>query len=231
MRRRGGRLEAVVAAKKYTPEHLGATMLDIERGRAQGILPAAWQTDTCIGAWHYDRRIFEQHGYKKPGLVAQMLVDIVSKNGNLMLNIPLKGDGTIDEDEHAFLTDFAAWIKVHGEGIYGTRPFSVYGEGAPDEAAGATFGESKARAFDASDIRFTQRGGTLYVWALGWPADGKLRVKTLAVGSAAYPGTVRAVEMLGGGRVAFERTTEALVLSLPERPGGRLEAFGFRVLG
>ena len=230
MQRRGGRMEAVIAAKKYTPEHMGATMLDIERGRARGILPAAWQTDTCIGEWHYSRSVFERHAYKKPGQVAQMLVDIVSKNGNLMLNIPLKGDGTIDEAEHAFLTEFAAWIKVHGEGIYGTRPFAVYGEGPPDEAAGASFGESKARAFTASDIRFTRKGGTLYVWALGWPVDGKVRVKTLAAGSAAYPGTVRAVEMLGGGRVAFERTDEALVLTLPERPSGRLEAFGFRVL-
>lgn len=232
MRRHGGRLEAVVAAKKYTPEHLGATMLDIERGRAQGILPAAWQTDTCIGDWHYDRRIFERHGYKTPSQVAQLLVDVVSKNGNLMLSIPLKGDGTIDEDEHTFLTDFAAWMKVHGEGIYGTRPFSVYGEGAPDLAAGETFGESKARAFEATDIRFTQqKDGTLYVWALGWPADGRLRVRSLAKRGVAYPGEIKAVELLGGGRIPFERTNEALVLTLPAKPEGRVEAFGFRVRG
>lgn len=101
-----GREEAVVAVKTENPAHFGATMLDIERGRAQTILESSWQTDTCIGDWHYKRVLFEQHQYKKPGEVAQTLVDIVSKNGNLMLNIPLRGDGSIDEDCQTFLEVF-----------------------------------------------------------------------------------------------------------------------------
>jgi alpha-L-fucosidase len=225
-----GQMEAVVAGKNYKPEHLGATMLDIERGRAQGILDAAWQTDTCIGDWHYSRAIFEEHRYKTATSVAQMLVDIVSKNGNLLLSIPVRGDGTIDEDEHKFLDQIGAWMRVHGEGLYGTRPFKVYGEGPPDVTSSAAFNESHARPFTAADLRFTTKGNTLFVFALGWPADGRLRVRTLARGSSSYPAGIAAVEMLGGGRVPFERTPDALVLTLPPRPENQLDAIGFRVL-
>ena len=226
----GGKMEAVVSGKNFTPEHAGATMLDIERGRAKGILDAAWQTDTCIGDWHYKRSIFENHQYKTANSVAQMLVDIVSKNGNLLLSIPVRGDGTIDEDEHKFLADFGAWMRIHGEGIYGTRPFHVYGEGPPDVTTSAGFNESHARPFTGSDIRFTTRGQTLYAFALGWPEDGTLRIKSLAQGSSLYPGTIRSVEMLGIGPVHFTRTAETLVITLPPRPANHLDAFGFRIV-
>lgn len=226
-----GRLETVVSGKNFKPEHEGATMLDIERGRAQGILDAAWQTDTCIGDWHYKRSLFENHQYKTANSVAQMLVDIVSKNGNLLLNIPVRGDGTLDEDEHKFLTEFGAWMRVQSEGIYGTRPFRVYGEGPPDVTSSSAFNESHARPFTASDLRFTTRGETLYVFALGWPQDATLRVKSLAEGNSLYPGPIRSVEMLGAGPVRFTRTADALVITLPPRPANHLDAFGFRIAG
>ena len=88
-----------------------------------------WQTDTCIGSWHYKRSRFEQHHYKTAQQVMHMLIDIVSKNGNLMLNIPVRGDGTIDDDEVKVLEGIAAWMAVNGEGIYATRPWKVFGEG------------------------------------------------------------------------------------------------------
>jgi alpha-L-fucosidase len=228
----GGNLEAVVAAKNFTPEHLGATMLDIERGRAQGILDTPWQTDTCIGDWHYKRSIFDNHQYKTANSVAQTLVDIVSKNGNLLLNIPLRGDGTIDEDEHKFLLEFGAWMRVHGEAIYGTRPFKVYGEGAPDVTTSSDFNENRARPYDATDIRFTQKGDAVYIFMLGWPEDGKLRVKSLAKGSSYLPTEVRSIHMVGGGRekLRYERTPDALVVALPQRPPNHLDAFAFRLL-
>jgi len=227
----GGETQAVVTAKEYTPAHMGASLLDIERGRAQGILDAPWQTDTCIGDWHYKRSLYTEHKYKTPNWVAQALVDIVSKNGNLMLNIPVRGDGTIDEDEYKFLDGFGAWMRVHGEGIYGTRPFKVFGEGAPDVSGSHNFNENKARAFDASDIRFMTKGETLYLFALGWPADGKLKVKSLAKGNSVYPRTIGAVEMLGvSGRLKAVQNSEALEITLPARPAGHLDAFGFRIL-
>ncbi len=213
-----GSLEAVLTSKGLSPDHVGAMVLDIERGRADHILPAPWQTDTCIGDWHYRRSLLENHKYKTTGTVIQMLVDIVSKNGNLMLNIPVRGDGTIDDDERKVLDGLAGWMPVHGEAIYGTRPFSVFGEGAPDVEGSGNFNENQARPYTAQDIRFTTKGDTLYAFALGWPADGKLTIRTLAAGSRQYPREVGRVEMLGaGGPLHFTRGAAGLVVTLPEK--------------
>ena len=115
--RHEGNLEGVVTAKNFTPQHLGATVVDIERGRANEILPAPWQTDTCIGDWHYSRPLFERHGYKSVSKIVQTLVDVAGKNGNLLLNIPVRGDGTIDEDEHRFLADLSSWMNTNSEAM------------------------------------------------------------------------------------------------------------------
>ena len=109
---------------------------DIERGKAPGILPLPWQTDTCIGSWHYDRAIFEHHRYKTAAAVIPMLADIVSKNGNLMLSVPLQRDGTPDPDEIKIVNDIGAWLKVNGEAIYATRPWKIYGEGPSTAVVG-----------------------------------------------------------------------------------------------
>jgi alpha-L-fucosidase len=227
----GGREEAVVAAKGYTPEHMGATMLDIERGRAADIIEAPWQTDTCIGDWHYRRSLFEQHQYKTPTLVAQSLVDIVSKNGNLMLNIPLRGDGTIDEDEHSFLEEFGRWMRVHGEAIYGTRPFNIFGEGVPDVTGSQNFNEARARPYNATDIRFTTKADRLYFFALGWPDDRRLRVKSLRSGNRLYKHAINAVQMLGqSGNLPFQQGPGGLEVTLPLKPPRHLDAYAFRIL-
>jgi alpha-L-fucosidase len=226
-----GRLEAVITSKKLTPNHLGATVLDIERGRAQGILNDPWQTDTCIGDWHYSRQIFLERKYKTPSWVAQSLVDIVSKNGNLMLNIPMRGDGTIDEEEYSFLDELGRWMRTNGEAIYSSRPFTVYGEGAPDVTNSNNFNETAARAFNSSDIRFTTKGDQLYVFALGWPENGKLVIKSLAKNSSVYPPKIAGVEMLGlPGRLNFRQTDSAMEITLPSKPQGSINAYSFKVL-
>jgi alpha-L-fucosidase len=216
-----GRLEAVLTSKGLQPDHVGTMVLDIERGRADRIMPSAWQTDTCIGDWHYRRATFEQHRYKSAQTVIRMLVDIVSKNGNLLLNIPLRGDGTIDEDEHRVLADLASWVPRHGEAIYGTRPFAVFGEGPPDVKGSANFNENSARPYTAEDIRFTTKGDALYAFALAWPADGRLTIKTLARGSALYPREIGKIEPLGreGGALTFTRDATGVVVALPEKKG------------
>jgi len=214
--RNHGNLDVVLNAKAMKPDHVGTVVLDIERGRAQGILDHPWQTDTCIGDWHYRRSLYEQHKYKTATTVIHMLVDIVSKNGNLLLNIPVRGDGTIDEDEHQFLTDLATWVPANGEAIYGTRPFVVYGEGPPDVASTGNFNEGKSRPYTSEDIRFTTKGDVLYAIALGWPETGKLTVKALAEGPQAYPKAIGRVEMLGhSGALPFSRTKAGLVVTLP----------------
>src|SRR5256714_1509608 len=193
--------------------------LDIERGRADHILEQPWQTDTCIGDWHYRRSTFEQHKYKSAATVIRTLIDIVSKNGNLLLNIPLRGDGTIDADEQKVLADLAEWMPANGEAIYGTRPFSVFGEGAQDVKGSGNFNERQSRPYTAEDIRFTTKADTLYAFSLAWPENAnKISIKTLAKGSEKYPKEIGKIELLGSdGALKFSREAQALVVTLPEQ--------------
>jgi alpha-L-fucosidase len=219
----GGNNEAVLTGKILDDEQRKCIVWDIERGLTDRIEPRAWQTDTCIGSWHYDIRHFERHDYKSADLVIHMLVDIVSKNGNLMLNIPVRGDGTIDDDEIAFLKEMARWMDVNRECIFGTRPWVVYGEG-PSARSGpdtrkkvGNFNEGKQK-YTPEDIRFTTRGDLLYAIALGWPADGKLTIKALGVGSASYNGEIGDVRMLGAeGKLTFLRDSSGLTIDVPKQ--------------
>jgi len=225
----GGHLEAVLNSKGLKPERVGSMVLDIERGRADHILPAAWQTDTCIGDWHYKRAHFENHTYKSAATVISMLADIVSKNGNLLLNIPMRGDGSIDDDEVKVLDTLAAWMPANGEAIFGTRPFTVFGEGAPDVKGSGNFNENVKRPYTAEDIRFTTKGDALYAIVLASPADGKVTVRTLAAGSSHYPKEVGRVELLGSpGALAFSRNPDGLVVTLPAGKPGDL-AFALKI--
>ena len=213
-----GRTQNVVFAKNIKAEQQGAFVNDIERGRAQSILPTAWQTDTCIGDWHYSRPLFEEGKYKSVQTVIHMLIDIVSKNGNLLLSIPVRGNGEIDEYEHQFLTDMAAWIRIHGEGIYGTRPFFVEGEGLPDVQNSKNFNEMQNRPYTAQDIRFTTKGETLYAFVLGKPLDRSLTIKTLTRERHEFPRAIRRVDVLGmQGSIDFTHDTHGLMVKLPEQ--------------
>jgi alpha-L-fucosidase len=231
MKKHGGRIEAVLNSKGLAPAHVGTMVLDIERGRADRILAAPWQTDTCIGDWHYRRATFENHRYKTTATVIHMLVDIVSKNGNLLLNIPLRGSGAIDEDERKVLDGLASWMPVSREAIFETRPFSIFGEGAADVKGTGNFNEGSARPYVAQDIRFTTRKDALYAIALGWPSDGKVTIKTLAAGSTHYPREVGRVELLGSkGPLTFARDADGLVVNVPEQKPNEY-AYVFKILG
>ena len=143
------------------------------------------------------------------------LCDIVSKNGNLLLSVPLRGDGTIDSDEHRILEDLAVWIKGHGEAIYGTRPWKVFGEG-PARAAAGMHSEGKRQPFTAQDVRFTTHGETLYALVLDAPQDRTLTLKSLP--SNAMPGKVERVELLGVAQaLRFEHTPQGLTITLPSQ--------------
>jgi alpha-L-fucosidase len=213
---RHGKLEAVMTGKGLNAAQRKAILLDIERGVTGGGDPIPWQTDTCIGDWHYRRALFDQHRYKTPVQVVQMLVDIVSKNGNLMLNIPLPGNGLPDEDELKILDAMSKWIGPNGEAIYGTRPWTVYGEG-PSTAPGRRGMGSDVRAYTAEDFRFTQKGDIVYAFLMGWPEDRKATIKSLATGSENYPKQIGKVELLGAGNVAFTRDASGLVVTLPQQ--------------
>ncbi len=210
MQRHRGRLQAVLTTKNMPPELRGTLVWDIERGRSDRLEEHPWQTDTCIGEWHYHRGI----GYKTAAQVIAMLADIVSKNGNLLLNIPVRGDGTIDDDEVAFLEEMARWMDVNKEAIFGTRPWIAYGEG-PAKARGGSFSEGAARPYSARDIRFTTKGRVLYAIALGWPADGKLVIQSLGK-VAGTTGQVAAVRLLGHkGTLKWTHDEIGLTVTMP----------------
>ncbi|HMB96231.1 MAG TPA: alpha-L-fucosidase, partial [Tepidisphaeraceae bacterium] len=221
----GGKLEAVVNTKGLNPDQRKCVVWDIERGLSDRIQPQPWQTDTCIGQWHYDRSIFEKHEYKTPALVIGMLADIVSKNGNLLLSIPVRGDGSIDDDEIQFLHNMSKWMDVNSECIFGTRPFTIFGEGpiesADDHKHGASnFNEGNRRPLGAKDIRFTTKGDVLYAIVLGWPDDGKVTIHSLAKNSPNYNGEIASIELLGSSaKLQWKRDENALTITLPnEKP-------------
>jgi alpha-L-fucosidase len=221
---RHGRNEAVMNAKRLNEQQRKAMVYDIERGKAEGILPEPWQTDTCIGQWHYNRELFEKHRYKSAATVIPMLADIVSKNGNLMLSVPLRRDGTLDEDEVKIVSGIGAWLKVNGEAIYATRPWKIYGEGpSTAQVEKGRFGgqsDTQKQPFTAKDIRFTQskNGKTIYAIVLAFPATGQVTLTSLAEGSAQFEGKIGSVRVLGaGGKLKFTRDHDGLTITLPEK--------------
>lgn len=220
----GGRAEAVLNAKKLSPEQARGLVADIERGVATSILEQPWQTDTCIGSWHYNRSLYDKHGYKTVAQVARMLCDIVSKNGNLLLSVPLRGDGTLDDQEIAFLEGLAKWMPAHADAIFGTRPWVIYGEGPsteenhePGQYGGAR--DVRTKPYTSADIRFTTKAGALYAIALEQPAAGAARaltIKTLATNSPHVSGrAVTGVTLVGGDALKFTQDATGLHIELP----------------
>jgi alpha-L-fucosidase len=234
--RNKGKLEAVVNAKHMKPEHVNALVEDIERGVAAGIRPHPWQTDTCIGQWHYSRAVAEQNEYKTVGQVVLMLLDIVSKNGNLMLSIPVRGDGTIDNHEVAFLEGMAAWMKANGEGVFGSRPWKVYGEGpstAETPEAGQFGGarDVRSKPYTIEDIRFTTRGDALYAYLLAPQLASRIIIKSLGVNSPHTGGRrVKDVTLVGGSKLEWSQGDEGLSVKLTEKLPSS-EAVGLRIRG
>ena len=186
----------------------------MERGIVEGIHPDPWQTDTCVGDWFYKR----EQRYKTPAMVIQMLADIVSRNGNLLLNFPLRPSGVLDFEEHWILDEIGKWMKMNGEAIYATRPWTTFGEG-PTKAAGGMFSERNFKGYTAEDFRFTSKGNTLYAIALGWPENGELIIRSLGESGGAAPQVGR-VELLGHGQpLEFSRSAAALTVRMPaEKP-------------
>jgi alpha-L-fucosidase len=210
MERHDGKLEAVYAIKnvkdgQHGEYRDGTCVLDLERGVVSDIRADAWQTDTCIGDWYYKRDM----KYKTTDVVVRMLVDIVSKNGNLLLNFPLRPDGTLDREEEQVLDGLTKWIAVNGETLYGTRPWKVYGEG-PTQTTGGQFSERKLAKYTSEDFRFTARGDVVYATCMAEPGPS-VTIKSL--GGA----IVRSVRMVGGGDLKYRNDGNGLSIEVPER--------------
>jgi len=200
-------------------------VLDIERGQLADIHPTYWQTDTSISnqSWGY----IEHDTFKTPAFVVHQLVDIVSKNGNLLMNIGPRSDGTIPNEVQQVLLGVGAWLKVNGEAIYGTRPWRVYGEG-PTKVAAGSFHDTDTQDYTPEDFRFTTKGATLYAIELAWPTGGEAVVQSLATGA---PDTkpVSGVELLGSdAKLSFTQGADGLHIRLPAKPADA-PAYTFRI--
>ncbi len=218
-----GKLTAGVFGKILDEQQRKCMIWDIERGQSNQIEALPWQTDTCIGQWHYDRRVYDNNRYKTAATVVHTLVDVVSKNGNLMLNVPLRGDGSIDDKARATVDGITEWMAMNSESIYGTRPWKTFGEGpaiagaAPISAQG--FNEGRGKAFTGEDMRFAQKGGILYATLLGWPADKTITIKSLG----SIPGKIQKVDMLGSNaKLTFSQSSEGLKVNLPDNAPGKI---------
>jgi alpha-L-fucosidase len=191
----------------------GTTVFDIERGQPAGIRPLLWQTDTSVTklSWGYT----QNQEYKTVDTLIDDLVDIVSKNGVLLLNIGPKADGTIPAPEQQILSEIGQWLKLNGEAIYGTRPWKVFGEG-PTEVGEGSFTDTNRAPFTGEDIRFTTRGETLYAIALAWPGK-QLVIRSLGANTGLWNQTVADIRLLGyDGPLVWNRTDQALVVDLPD---------------
>ncbi len=214
MKVHGGKLDAVYNIKKgrdcgdYVE---GAAVQDEENSVLAGVKDQPWQTDASIGTWFFVPDLEPRWRMSGPDVIV-MLADIVAKNGNLLLNIPQRGDGTIDAEAEQVLADLAAWMQVNGEAIFATRPWKIFGEGPA--LTTKTRGIKRAADYTADDIRFTRSkdNATLYALALGWPSDGKLTVKSLA----STAGEIKTVSLLGhDGALDWTQTADGLVVRLP----------------
>jgi len=208
---------AINYKNKSFPDH--ATVLDIERGKLDAKRNLLWQTDTSISlkSWGY----IENDEFRHPDSLIDDLVDIVSKNGVLLLNIGPRPDGVIPEQAQQTLLAMGKWLRQNGEAIYGTRPWKVYGEG-PTHVLSGGFTDRKQMPFTAEDIRFTSKGGAVYAIVLDWPR------KSLAIHSLANE-PVKSVELLGySGKLAWRQDPDGLKIDMPaSKPGDY--AFAFRV--
>ena len=231
-RRNGGKVDAVYTSKVATDCEKGTCVLDLERGVASGIPANPWQTDTCVGNWHYDKEV----KYKSSKRVIDMLVDIVSRNGNLMLNFPLPNTGEPDAQEMKILDDITKWMAVNSEGIYGTRPWKAFGEGPVASAPPPTgrrrsaFNERSRQDLTADDIRFTTKGTNLYAFVMGWP-EKEAVVKSLTTKSDVAPFKVKNVELLGfRGKVKWTQDENGLTVQMPQQKPSD-HAIGLKVFG
>jgi alpha-L-fucosidase len=228
-KRNGGKVQSVYTSKRVEDTTLGACVYDLERGVVDGIWPTAYQTDTCIGDWHYNKARIGN--YKSPKTVIDMLVDVVSRNGNLMLSIPLPNSGMPDSDELRILDAITKWMAINSEGIYATRPWKIYGSGPSTlkAADNSMFNESKRKDLSHEDFRFTTKQGSLYCFMMGWPEKGDTTIGALSTHSTQV-GRIDQVQLVGYGPVSFNRTFEGLKITLPAKMPGEY-ACVFKISG
>ncbi len=201
----------VVINYKHDAYPDSAAVLDLERGKLAGIRVLAWQTDDAIGnnSWGYTK----DNNFKSAQYVITNLIDIVSKNGNLLLNIGPRSDGTITEEETNVLLGTGKWLSVNGEAIYGTRPWKLYGEGTTESASGEF---KMQKPYTSKDIRFTTKGDTLYAITLALPA-AKESIQISSLSTKSNNGIIAGVELIGSNKkLSWSQKKDALIIKAPD---------------
>lgn len=224
--RASARRQGVVLTYKDQDFPANTAVLDIERGKLDAQRLLAWQTDTSVSihSWGY----VKNDEYRTAKSLIDELVDVVSKNGNLLLNVGPKSDGTIPAEAHTILLQMGRWLATNGEAIYGSRPWLMYGEGPTTVTSSAL--NTDRQQFTPEDIRFTTHHGVLYAIALGWPSGGELVVHTLYKGTPYLRGPVCRVELLGQkGSLGASQRDDGLHIRLPATQPDE-PAFTFRIL-
>ncbi len=208
-----GKNEAVMTIKDRPWQGLyadGIATLDFERGKASHILSEPWQTDDSMGPWGYN----VNRPYTTSATLIDKLIDIVSKNGNMLLNVPIKADGTLDETATSILEDMGEWLAVNGEGIYGTRPWYTFGEGPTTHMPHFT----KKSPYGKKDIRFTKKGNYLYAFVLDWPGDNTEILIEKITKLNTRVGEIKSIELLGyDGEIKWKAGPDGLVINTPDQ--------------
>jgi alpha-L-fucosidase len=210
---------------KWVAMQQDSGVLDIERGQLDQKLDRVWQTDTSVSnkSWGY----IEHDTFKTPEFIVHQLVDIVSKNGNLLMNIGPRSDGTIPDEVQQVLLDVGRWLKVNGEAIYGTRPWTTYGEG-PTKVAAGSFQDTKTQEYTAEDFRFTTKGNDLYAIELAWPSGNEAIIHSVA-GDALKGKQIQSVALLGTtAALTYKLQPDGLHIQLPSKPSENY-AYAFRI--
>ena len=200
-----GENRAVYLQKDRRQEIYSVGVLDIEKSQLPGIMPQPWHTDTCIGNWFYDVK----DPYKSPEQIVEMLVDIISKNGVMLLNVLQRPDGTIDDDAEWILDKLGEWFAVNGEAVYGTRPWRTFGEG--DTLVKIEGFTEEKTAWNRNDFRFVQKDGAVYAFMMGAKGGDAVTLRSFA------EQPVSLVELIGVGPVEFKQEFGVLVVQLPEK--------------
>lgn len=205
-----GKLEAVYNCKQPSD---GSWVQDVERGVLDSISPYPWQTDTSIGDWYY--RTGQK--YKTGTEVIQMLVDIVSKNGNLLINVVQTPEGDLEPDMLQILDEIGTWTAANGEGIYGSRPWKIFGEKSEEAKAVKPGRFNENYKFNSKDIRFTTKGSTLYAFCLGKPATDII-IKSLAKSSKLADKAIASVTMVGSTeKINWKQNNDGLIIMKPSK--------------
>lgn len=221
-----GQQQVVPMGKILQEEHKELMLWDVERGVPDKTQEKYWQTCTCLGSWHYEQGIYNQNRYKSAQQVISMLIDVVSKNGNLLLSVPVRADGTIDDKEIAILADIKEWMDINGQTIYDTRPWKTFGEGPLAEASNPlnAQGFNENNNYSSADIRFVQRNDTVFAFTMRYPEEKSCTIKSLGTTSEHCNGKVKSVTMPGYGPVEFTQSAEGLDIRLPETKVNKLAA-------